>query len=291
MREAKIGGKRTATRLPPLDVEEEMGLATNAPAATERARQFEREGYLIERGLLPPEEAAYLRDYFMEVHARRAIPGYDDRLPEGDILRRYPRLVHPHRVDAVARRYMLDSRIFAVLWELFGEEPLAAQSMVYFKPPGARGQGLHQDQMPLRVSPGTCIAAWIALDRADGENGGMVVVPRSHHLGIICTGREPNAQEFFDGGSLRVPEGLSPLQTELDPGDCLFFGGFMIHGSYANRSTDRFRRCFIGHYVGRSAEALSSFYHPLLTQAGVEVGRAPATGGGPCGDPRFTEPH
>src|SRR3712207_4832628 len=89
-----------------------------APPRTERAERFEREGYLIERALLPPEEAAFLRDYFMEEHARRAIRGLNDGLRESDILARYPRLVHPHRVDEVARRYMLDPRIFAVLWEL-----------------------------------------------------------------------------------------------------------------------------------------------------------------------------
>jgi hypothetical protein len=262
-----------------------------APPVTERARQFEREGYWIERGLFSPEEATFLRDHFMECHRQRAIPGYDDGLPETDILHRFPRLVHPHRVDRIARRAMLDARIFAVLWDLFGEEPLAAQSMMYFKPPGARGQGLHQDQMPLRVSPGTCIAAWIALDPADAENGGMVVVPGSHHLGVVCAERVPNAVEFYDGGGLGVPEGYRIFQPELQPGDGLFFGGLMIHGSYANRSRDRFRRCFIGHYVGRSAESLSVFYHPLLTQEGEEVGRAPAVGGGPCGSPEALEPH
>ena len=35
---------------------------------------------------------------------------------------------------------MLDPRVAEVLWELFGEEPLAAQSMMYYKPPGARGR-------------------------------------------------------------------------------------------------------------------------------------------------------
>lgn len=268
-------------------------MVEQAPLAVSRARQFERDGFWIERGLLTGDEAATLRDHYMERHRERAIEGYNDGLPETDVLHRYGRLVHPHRVDALSRQYMLDPRIFAVLHELFGEEPLAAQSMVYFKPPGARGQGLHQDQMPLRVSPGTCIAAWIALDRADGENGGLVVVPGSHHLGVVCAGREPNADEFFDGGGLGVPEGHRVYQTELEPGDALFFGGLMIHGSYANRSHERFRRCFIGHYVGRSAEALSAFYHPLLTEQGEEVGRAPATGGGPCGAPASMtmEPH
>jgi phytanoyl-CoA hydroxylase len=256
-----------------------------APVGTTYREQFDHDGYLIVRGLLRPEEATFLRDYYTAIHDRKAIAGHDDGLPEGDILRRYPRLVHPHRTDDVSRRYMLDPRIAEVLWELFGEEPLAAQSMMYYKPPGARGQSLHQDQMPLRVSPGTCIACWIALDRADGENGGMLVVPGSHKLGVICNSREENASEFFNISGLRVPEGHDLVQTELEPGDALFFGGLMIHGSYANRTTDRFRRCFIGHYVGRSTEALAKFYHPLLTMSGEEVGVAPATGGGPCGSP------
>jgi phytanoyl-CoA hydroxylase len=268
-----------------------MSVIETAPAGTSRREQFEQDGYLIVRGLLRPEEAAHLRDYFTDIHARRAIAGYDDGLPEGDILHRYPRLVHPHRTDDLSRRYMLDPRIAEVLWELFGEEPLAAQSMMYYKPPGARGQSLHQDQMPLRVSPGTCIACWIALDRADGENGGMLVVPGSHRLGVVCKGHEQNAEQFFNVHGLRVPESHQVLQTELDPGDTLFFGGLMIHGSYANRTTDRFRRCFIGHYVGRSTEALAKFYHPLLTMEGEEVGVGAATGGGPCGAPEMAEPH
>jgi ectoine hydroxylase-related dioxygenase (phytanoyl-CoA dioxygenase family) len=119
----------------------------------------------------------------------------------------------------------------------------------------------------------------------------MLVVSGSHRLGVLCTGRETNEREFYDGGGLRVPEGYSVLQTEMEPGDALFFGGLMIHGSYANRSKERFRRCFIGHYVGRSTESLAKFYHPLLTMAGEAVGVASASGGGPCGSRELGEPH
>src|SRR5205823_14131076 len=139
-----------ARRQRTIEGEAEAAMTVTALADTGRREQFERDGYLIVRGLIPPEEAAFLRDCFMEVHARRAIEGYNDGLPESDILHRYPRLVHPHRTDELSRRYMLDARIAEVLEELFGEEPLAAQSMMYYKPPGARGQGLHQDQLPLR---------------------------------------------------------------------------------------------------------------------------------------------
>ena len=65
----------------------------------------------------------------------------------------------------------------------------------------------------------------------------------------------------------------------MDPGDALFFSGLVIHGSYANRSRDRFRRAFIGHYVARSTQSLAKFYHPLLAFSGEEVTCGVAWGG------------
>ena len=244
-----------------------------------RAALFERDGYLTVRELLPAEEATRLREHYMDVHARGPITVFDYGLPDTDVLRRYPRLVHPHRTDELSRRYLLDARIEAVLWELFAEAPLAIQSLVYYKPPGGRGSGLHQDQPAVHASPRTCIGCWIALDRADAENGAMLVVPGSHRLGIVTQAREVNRVEFMDEVSLRVPEGHGLWQTDLAPGDALFFSGLLIHGSYANRSRDRFRRCFIGHYVGRTTQSVAKFYHPPLAFSGEEVTCGVAAGG------------
>ena len=40
---------------------------------------------------------------------------------------------------------------------------------------------------------------------------------------------------------------------EMQPGDVVFFHGLTIHGSMPNRTTDRFRRAFICHYVGETS--------------------------------------
>jgi len=37
----------------------------------------------------------------------------------------------------------------------------------------SRGQAFHQDNFYLRVKPGTCVAAWVAVDDADEENGSI----------------------------------------------------------------------------------------------------------------------
>lgn len=252
----------------------------------EQLQAFHHDGYLVIRGLLAPEETRLLLDTFMSMHAGGPIPGcFSPKSPEaakGDVLKQYPRMMHPHRVNDVALRYLLDDRIERILSDLFGEEPLAAQSMLYFKPPGAKGQALHQDNFYLKVEPGTCIAAWVALDPADRANGGLEVVPGTHRGDIYCP-EEADTEVSFTRDYVPVPDGLEVVPIDLAPGDVLFFNGQLVHGSQPNTTTERFRRSFICHYVGRSSERMSAWYRPILTMDGREVELAENEGGGPCG--------
>ncbi len=252
----------------------------------EQIRQFHERGYIVVRGLYGPDEVRELLDTFMAMHAGGPIPGCFSPVPPeeagGDPLKRYPRMMHPHRVNDVALRYLLDPRVGAILADLFGEVPLAAQSMLYFKPAGARGQALHQDNFYLNVEPGTCIAGWVALDRVDRENGGLEVVPGTHAMDIFCP-EEADLAVSFTRDFVPVPEGLEAVPVDMAPGDVLFFNGSLVHGSGPNRSADRFRRSFIGHYIGRSSERISAWYRPILTMRGDEVVVAENTDGGPCG--------
>ena len=254
--------------------------------------QWERDGYLVVPALFNAAELNELADTFQALHEQAkqnggSIPGcFTIGTPEeiaADPLKLYPRMMHPHRVHPVPMRYMLHPRIGAILWDLFGEEPLAAQSMFYWKPPGARGQALHQDNFYLRVKPGTCIAAWIPIDPSDEENGGLVVVPGTQHMEIVCP-EDADPATSFTKHLVRPPAGYQEVPICLAPGDGLFFNGSVIHGSPPNRSTTRFRRSFICHYVGASAEELARFYKPLYTFDGRPVTDVPdAVGGGPCG--------
>lgn len=269
-------------------------METTAPSLTESQRQaFAGDGYVVVRGLISRPEVDALIETFMAIHAAGPVERYFNPKPVqsgGDVLAAYPRIMHPHRFNDVARRYLLDGRLEAILRALFGEEPLAAQSMLYFKPPGARGQALHQDNFFLRVEPGTCIAAWMALDRADAENGGLQVVPGTHLMDIFCP-EEADPDLSFTREYVPVPEGLHAVPLVLDPGDVLFFNGSVVHGSEPNRSRDRFRRSFICHYIGRSSEHVSRWYRPILTMDGQEVLIDDSERGGPCGTPEISGPH
>lgn len=255
--------------------------------AEEIQTRFARDGYLVARGLLASAEVEELIANFMAMHAGGPISGCFHPVPlektGGDILKAYPRMMHPHRVDATARRYLLHPRILAVLTACFGEEPLAAQSMLYFKPPTARGQALHQDDYYLKTSPGRCVAAWIALDPADRENGGMLLVPGTQDTPILCP-HEADPRLSFTRDEVDVPAGLEPLPIDLRAGDVLFFNGSIVHGSYPNTSVTRFRRAYIGHYVAGSTQMLSDWYNPLVRPDGSDVRLPGNPWGGPCGE-------
>lgn len=245
---------------------------------------FETQGYLIVKNLFTPGEVSELKDHFMEL-SETSIPGCFEPVMEGELddpLKRYPRMMQPHKVSEVAMRYMLDAKVLDVLRYLYGEEPLAAQSMFYFKPPGSRGQALHQDNFYLKVEPGTCIAAWTAIDEADPENGGMLIVPKTNHDEIYCP-ELADKNESFTKHYVKPPKDQKPVPAIMAPGDVLFFNGNLIHGSYRNKSKTRFRRSFICHYAGESTTRIGDFYRPLFRNDGSKAERDVSKESGPCG--------
>ncbi len=269
--------------------------ATRAPATAgvDRAflpdaerQRFVDDGYAIVRGLFSAQEIAEICAEFTAIHAAGPVPGYFEPVrteADGttDVLHAYPRVMHPHRFNVLSMRYLLDARVRAILEVLLGEEPLAAQSMFYFKPPGARGQALHQDNFYLRVEPGTCIAAWLACDVIDRANGGLEVVPGTHRMDVFCP-EDADLDVSFTREYVPPPPGLTPVPVDMQPGDMLFFNGSLVHGSEPNTTTDKFRRSFICHYVGRSSERIWSGYETLAMD-GARVVLENSVGGGPCG--------
>ncbi|MFE5320218.1 phytanoyl-CoA dioxygenase family protein [Paenibacillus sp. NPDC056579] len=252
----------------------------------QQKKQFDEEGYLIVKGLLA-EDVERIKDEFMRLHAAGPIPGCFNPLSEeeanGDILKLYPRMMHPHKVNEIAFEYMLHPKVMNILADLFGAEPLAAQSMFYFKPPGAKGQALHQDQFYLKVEPGTCIAAWTAVDPADEENGGLFLVPRTNRFPIQCP-HMADPEVSFTKEEVEVPEGYEVVPARMEAGDVLFFNGSVIHGSFPNTSGERFRRAFICHYSDGLTSKIGKYYKPLYRYDGTDLTVDENEDAGPCGN-------
>lgn len=252
--------------------------------SAEQKQAFDKHGYTVARGLFSREEAETYRDYYMELrHHPECTSGTNIHAPQSnDPLLQYPRLMQMHRWDDTSLRWLLDARINTWLTGLLGREPYAVQTMFYFKPPTARGQALHQDNYFLRVQPGTCIAAWMAVDRCDEENGCLQVVPGSHTWPLLCTVKSDTTQSFTDM-TVPIPEGYREEPVLMDPGDVLFFNGSLVHGSLPNTTEDRFRRSLIGHYIEGDSQQVARWYAPVFRMDGSIVELDVSEQGGRCG--------
>jgi phytanoyl-CoA hydroxylase len=209
---------------------------------------YREHGYLIVRGLVDQRDVEELLGHVAEPGANR---------------------VHfLHRELEIHERFLLHPRLLDVVEGLIGPDVLALQTMLFLKRPGSEGQGHHQDSFHIITEPDTLIGAWLALDRADTENGCLWITPGSHKEPVY-----PDADESKGhGGDTRLADifaidgaddpderrnGLTPVAAKyagrevpavLDPGDVVFFHGHVLHRSHANRSRDRTRRSFVSHY-------------------------------------------
>ena len=245
---------------------------------------FRARGYLIVPGLVAPAEVAELREHTadlmqgrlpeqiqkmdpksvahgVQVQQLEAPPAHLSPEEKADFWLRIHML---HRKLELHERYLLHPRILDVLEALIGPDVLALQTMLFLKGPGKPGQGLHQDSYYIPTHPDTLCGAWLAIDDVDEENGGMFFTPGSQNEPVY-----PPAEAYGYGdeklkGILHV-SGVSDTDDKNDlakiyakfnnetparmkAGDVAFFGGHVLHRSYTNRSKDRFRRSFVGHY-------------------------------------------
>ena len=246
---------------------------------------YEETGYFVAPALFLPSEVAFFKAHYEAMRVQSfAEKGQTlaDVAELEDPLLQYPRLMQMHRHDTASLNWLIDERINQHLTALLGQEPFAVQTMFYFKPAGARGQALHQDQFYLRAQPGTCLAAWMAVDDCDEENGCLRVVPGSHTWPILCT-TEADTQQSFTDVTVPLPPGVEAVPVRMKAGDVLFFNGQLVHGSWPNSSQNRFRRALIAHYIMGDAEKVYRSYHPVLRMDGREVTFGESEGGGVCG--------
>jgi phytanoyl-CoA hydroxylase len=212
---------------------------------------YRENGYVLVRGLMPESLVAEMIDHLMHLRKRGKLPGDYGGTQEDqtDPNHQYPRMLNPHKWDKLSAQWSKSSLLMSLAGEILGEPAALIGSMVYFKPPGAKGFGMHQDQQSLAIDPLTIF--WIALEPADTGVGCMVVMPKSHKSGILPVQRGDVADSFVRVQSV-IPEGLEEVPIEMMAGDVLLMDGKVLHGSYRNKHPHRWRRSLICQYTSRN---------------------------------------
>jgi len=206
----------------------------------EMLRAYHRDGYVIVRGLFGRErierairsaEGTLLRPELISTKNLRC--RWADHVQTGEC-----------RLDALdpiidlapeCGELARDARLLAILGELYGEPACLFKDKLIFKPPGAKGYGLHQDYIAWPSFPRSFLTVVIPLDPAGTDNG-CIEVFTGYHGGTLS----PEDGDYHEL-SADVVDPSRAVNLVLQPGDVAIFSGFTPHRSEPNRS-NRWRR-------------------------------------------------
>jgi ectoine hydroxylase-related dioxygenase (phytanoyl-CoA dioxygenase family) len=192
---------------------------------------FERDGYVVVRGLYDAQAMAEIAAWTDDIQARPETAGkwmkyFDDSLtaPGMRILNRVENFCPYHEgFDGLMRRGELPGRVT----ELSGEAAVLFKEKINFKLPGGDGFAAHQDiQAGWDAYAALHITVLISIDRATVENGCLEVAAGHHRRGIIGESWRP-----MEDGELY---GVDFISLPTEPGDAVFFYSFTPHRSAAN---------------------------------------------------------
>lgn len=277
-------------------------------------RRFREQGFLVVKGLVPPEDITEMNTHMDNLLAGREQIDGSKMMKSFGVIPTKPeewlRVHMLHRLSAIHERFLLHPLVLDVLESLIGPDVLALQSMLFFKQPGQPGQGYHQDAYYIPTFPDTLCGAWVALSKATIQNGCLWFTVGSQHepiypdprgVGAAMTsnfadlGTIDNASETDESknGLLRVAKKYpgKEVPVEAEPGDVVLFGGHILHRSHTNHSNQP-RRSFVGHYCnarsfvpwnhGEPWESESANYLHILARGSTHLPYAQPKFGTPC---------
>ncbi|HTR85437.1 MAG TPA: phytanoyl-CoA dioxygenase family protein [Reyranella sp.] len=244
----------------------DMFLGSESARATALAG-YRQSGYLIVDDVFSETELARMHETWKEIA--------DGRKKAGN--KPHATLLMTHLSMPSIAGIVRDKRLLHCVENVLGGKVELIQSQLMFGVPGNRGFSPHQDNFYNRPDPRDgIVAAWIALEDADEENGCLVIFPGSHHHGLMKTHRDwvyllsrsPDVAKSLwkllsgtgkgkpnDSGVIEryvyaeAPAGLEPMNVVMKAGSVAFMHGDLVHYSYPNRTESRFRRSFLTNYV------------------------------------------
>jgi len=219
---------------------------TPAPAIMDAAARaaYERDGFAVVRGLVPPAELPQLRAVYDGLFETRA--GWErgdlfdmiDTAEAGGAMT-LPQLAWPSRHAPWLAETQMTRRAHAVAAEVLGPRAEMVWEFATLKPPeiGAPTPW-HQDEAfftvgtPYRVA----LSCWVALQDVDDVTGCMIYVPGSHREPLLphqTIGADPRTH----GIGVVDPDLSRAVSVPLRAGDAVLHHSRTLHGAGANHST------------------------------------------------------
>jgi len=136
------------------------------------------------------------------------------------------------------------------------ETKMLMNNFEIFAKPNKTGKKVpfHQDNFYWNIKNEKAANIWIALNKVDKNNGGLIYYKGSHQLGLKAhsLSKVPGTSQEIKAITLKKIN-LKQVQPKLNPGDCIVHHCNTIHGSKANKS-NRDRLCIALRFVSKNAK-------------------------------------
>jgi hypothetical protein len=226
-------------------------MATVAPPSSalslQQLRDYERDGFLVVRGVFSPSEIAAVAAEADELLKRTDLIHTDNIRcrwqphveTDACLFETFDPFIDLAPVCAALAR---DERLLGLVGSLYGETAHLFKDKLIWKPPGAKGCDLHQDYISWPSFPKSFLTAAVAIDPCGADNGATEVFPGIHRRGYLSP-----ADGMYHALSDEAVSDCPGVTLELQPGDVAVFGCLVPHRAAPNRSAEWRRLLYLSY--------------------------------------------
>lgn len=202
----------------------------------EQLAAYERDGYVLYRGLFAPDEMQILLEFarrdpalLQSAYARRDAQGNETKLA-----------LWNEAGESLYSMFSRSPRLVDAAEQLLGQEVYHWHTKMMLKEPHVGGAWEWHQDYGYWYNYG-CLYPWlisclISVDRANRANGCLQVIRGSHHLGRVDHGKTGDQTGADLEKVSAALERMELIYVEAEPGDVLFFHSNLLHRSDKNES-------------------------------------------------------
>jgi phytanoyl-CoA hydroxylase len=202
-------------------------------------KKYNEDGFVIIRNLLPKASIPIIKK---EITKISKILVKDFKPPYVHLTKDF-KLNTAHHLNKIFPKSKLmklakNKKINALLEKKFKEKILMKNFEIFAKPNKTGGRvPFHQDNFYWNIKDEKAANLWIALNKVNKLNGGIIYYKGSHKLGL-----KKHTKSNVPGSSQELQKKiidkikLKKVSPNLNPGDCIVHHCNVVHGSSKNKS-------------------------------------------------------